>query len=166
MVSVCPFCWRKDTRLRPNQHGLSQCTTWPCKSSTHLTSLWVGHNSHFWFEQFNCWIFLFGPFFLFHLKSVTAFYFLCSVTDIECGGGFYVRSLVDDLGKGEPHQFQVRTQYVILPIQYLWDFFFNTDLILLAILQSCRFSWFYSLHFHTGETVQWLWLWTECLQHI
>lgn len=23
------------------------------------------------------------------------------VTDIECGGGFYVRSLVDDLGKGE-----------------------------------------------------------------
>lgn len=24
------------------------------------------------------------------------------VTDIECGGGFYVRSLVDDLGKGEP----------------------------------------------------------------
>lgn len=24
-----------------------------------------------------------------------------SFTDIECGGGFYVRSLVDDLGKGE-----------------------------------------------------------------
>lgn len=23
------------------------------------------------------------------------------MTDIECGGGFYVRSLVDDLGKGE-----------------------------------------------------------------
>lgn len=25
---------------------------------------------------------------------------LCTFTDVECGGGFYVRSLVDELGKG------------------------------------------------------------------
>lgn len=34
-----------------------------------------------------------------HEKQLTAVVF--PSTDIECGGGFYVRSLVDDLGKGE-----------------------------------------------------------------
>lgn len=38
-------------------------------------------------------------FFLFLIFQTINFVFICG-TDIECGGGFYVRSLVDDLGKG------------------------------------------------------------------
>lgn len=41
MASVCLSCWRKVTRLRPNQPDQSPCTTWACESSSLLSSLWV-----------------------------------------------------------------------------------------------------------------------------
>lgn len=45
-------------------------------------------------QAFSCCV-LFG---VVHLAECFTF---LRVADIECGGGFYVRSLVDDLGKGE-----------------------------------------------------------------
>lgn len=35
------------------------------------------------------------------LAVCNSHYLLFVLTDVECGGGFYVRSLVDDLGKGK-----------------------------------------------------------------
>lgn len=50
------------------------------------------------------------------MSSLAECFAFLRVADIECGGGFYVRSLVDDLGKGETafHLFHLSIDGVLL----------------------------------------------------
>lgn len=53
-------------------------------------------------KDFNPPLFTLGSFMSLHISLLeNLILIVVCLLDIECGGGFYVRSLVDDLGKGE-----------------------------------------------------------------